>query len=353
MNRRIISILLFAVLLLCLCACGKDDSAVSELTFRDLSETSEDVLGTGVTSDSLSAEEVESLLTGDTFRDYDGALSLNADGSLCSVDLLQQTESKNGSYMVVRSMINLYPGARLTEHFTQTCTVHDTAVDAYRWKNGKVTWFTSEFVRPDTDVAVRATVFCDPSEGDQREDCIARLYEITEACLDPANTLTLDSVYSGADFLRRAETALVPVSPETEAALRAGAQQAMDRYRETCALDPAIPAQCVFDALLIRAVSPEGDAMLADGQMSYLPQSWVFDDVDDAARFSDGGVPAWYSGQTVLRRGDGERVECLVGEQGFRIERGADGQWQVAGTGGPVSPKWPDCADFVWVRWSV
>ena len=353
MNRRIISILLFAVLLFGLCACGKDDSAVSELKFRDLSETSEDVLGTGETSDPLSEAEVESLLTGDTFREYLGEVSLNADGSLCCVNLLEETESKNGSYMAVRSMINFYPGARLTGQFTQTCTVHDTAVDAYRWKNGKVTWFTAEFVRPDTNVAVRATVFCDPAEGDRRADCIAHLYAITEACLNPANTLTLDSVYSGADFPRSTVTALVPVSLETEAALRAGAQEAMERYQAACAQDSEIPAQCVCDRLLIRAVSPAGDAMLADGEMSYLPQSWAFDDVDDAARFSDGGVPAWYSGQTVLRRGEGERAECLVGAQGFRIERGADGRWQVAGAGGPVSANWPDSEGFVWVRWSV
>ena len=351
MNRRITSFLLCLLLSLGLCACaGQKDSAVTGLSFRDAAAAPEELLNSGAFGEDLSEAETESLLTGDAFRDYEADISLHADGTLCSVNLLQESESRKGAYMVVNSMIRLYPGV-LPSGFEQTCVIHDTPVDAYRWKSNGAAYFTAAFVRPDSGVAVWVTVFCSTAEGDRREDCITRLYEITEACLNPANTLTLDSVYSGPDFLRRAETALVPVSLETEAALRAAAQQAMERYQAACAQDSVVPAQCVFDAMIVRAVSPAGDEMLADGHMAYLPEGWEFG-VDDGYRFS-GGIPAWYIGQTILRRGSGARAECLVGTQGFRIARGADGLWQVMDTGGPVSPGWSDCADFIWLRWTV
>lgn len=351
MNRRLILILLSVLLLLGLCACGADDSAVTELKFRDQDAVPEALMDSGAFGEELSEPEVDSLLTGDTFRDMMGWISLHADGSLCSVSLLRDTESKTGSDTVTEAQIFLYPGALPSGTFEQTCVIHDTPVDAYRWKTNGATCYTAAFVRPDAKIAVWATVYCNTAEGDRRADCIKRLYEITAACLNPANTLTLDAVYSGADFPRSAETALVPVPLETEAALRAGAQGAMERYQAACAQDSVVPAQCVCDAMIIRAVSPAGDAMLADGHMVYLPEGWQFG-IDDGYRFAN-GVPAWYSGQTILRRGSGERAECLVGEQGFRLERGADGQWRVTGTGGSVSPQWSDCDDFIWVRWSV
>lgn len=351
MIRRLTSILLCLLLLLGLCACGADDSAVTELRFRDQNTAPEELTRAGAFGEDLSEAETESILTGDTFRDMIGSISMHADGSLCSVSLLRDAESKTGSYMVTETQIALYPGALPSGELQPTCVIHDTPVDAYRWKTSSATCFTAAFVRPDNEIAVWATVYCNASEGDRRADCITRLYEITEACLNPANSLTLDSVYSGPNYPRRAETALVPVPLETETALRAGAQEAMERYQAACAQDSVVPAQCVFDAMIIRAVSPSGDAMLADGRMAYLPESWAFG-IDDGYRFAD-GVPAWYSGQTILRRGSGERAECLVGTQGFRLERGSDGRWQITGVGGPVSPAWSDCADFVWLRWTV
>ncbi len=352
MIRRRTSLLLCLLLLLGLCACGgRNDSTVTELTFRDADAAPEELTRSGAFSEALSEAETESLLTGDVFRDMMGSISLNADGTLCSVSLLRDTESKSGSYMVTETQIALYPGALPSGKFKPTCVIHDMPVDAYRWKTNGATCFTAAFVRPDTEVAVWATVYCNASEGDRRADCITRLYEITEACLNPASVLTLDSVYSGSDFPRRAETALVPVSLETEAALRAGAQEAMERYQAACAQDSVVPAQCVCDAIIIRSVSPAGDVMLADGHMAYLPEGWEFG-VDDGYRFSE-GIPAWYIGQTILRRGSGARAECLVGTQGFRIVRGADGHWQITDTAGPVSPAWSDCADFVWLRWTV
>ena len=368
--KRIVSLLLCALCLLVLAACGgKDDSALTELRFRDLDSVplvSEQALqdmtsataGPGaVFSENLTAAEVESLLTGDVFSGMLGSVALNADGTLQSVDLIHETESKQGTYTVINEMVTLFPGA-LPDAMEPTCTVRDTPVDAIRWKANGSVCYTAAFLRADTGVAVRATVFCNPSEGDRREDCVQRLWQLTDACLNPGNTLTLDSVYSGPEFHRRTETALVPLPIETEAALRAGAEQAMERYLASTPLDPITPAESACDALIIRAVSPEGDRMLADASMAYLPARWDFGEVDDAYRFGESGVPFWYSDQTDLRRGSGDRAECLVGMQSLLFVRGADGTWRVsedgpAGRTGLWLDREPQFADYLRVRWTV
>ena len=353
--KRTLSILLCAVLLVALCACaGRNDSTVTALVFRDADIFSEALADTADASgESLSSTEIESLLTGDAFRELEGFLSLNADGTLNHAELIRQQESGKGDYMLIRTMVSLYPNALPYDEFDETCTVYDTPVDASRQKLDGAVCYTAAFVRPDTGVAVRATEFCDPSEGDRREDCIRRLWALTEACLNPENTLTLDSVYSGPDFPRRAETALVPISLETEAALRAGAREALERYQATAAIDPAIPAESVCDAMRIRAVSPGYDEMLVDADMAYRPAQWEWGNVDDGYRFENRTVPGWYSGQPFQHPGEGARADWLVGTQSFLIQRGADGEWQVfeGGPGGPVKYWVDDEHDYdTWIR---
>ena len=359
MKRRFLPLLLCLLALLSLAACGeRDDSAGTPLVFREGDGAFLFPKNLNTTQETLTPEEVSSILTGDAFRDLEGAVLLSEDDTLSRVELYHLTESRKGSYMVMDTLVSLYPAA-LPMEAQPTCEISGTAVDAFRWESNGAECFTAAFIRPDTNVAVCATAFCTDGEGERRQDTVARLWALTEACLNGENTLTLDSVYSGPDFPRQSETALVPLSLETEAALRAGAGEAMERYQADCALDEVIPAECACDAMVIRAVSPECDEMLLDARMAYLPAHWDFSDVDDGYRFPGDTIPAWYSGQTILRRGEGERSECLVGTVSFRVIRSEDGAWQMLGATGGKTAYWLDSgsgseyAGWTRVRWTV
>lgn len=358
MKKRILCLLLASVLLLTvLCGCGEKPETSGALTFREVEAVQP--LPSDVRGEDLSEQEIAGITAGvaDTiFSQTYGMLYRNADGTLNCVILDTETESQSGTYTVSTEEVALYPNE--LPIFQETCTVSGVSVDAQRREDGDVTCYSASFVRADegqNPLGVRLTVYYNEAEGDKLNDRLSRLSEMAAYYLNPENPLTLDGVYSGPDFLRRTETAQTPISPETEAELRAAAQTAMEAYCAGTAQDAVIPAESTCSCMTIRAVSPDGNQMLLDADMTYTPASWDWSDVDDAVRFPD-GVPGWYSGQTTLQKGEGD---ALAGTQGFLLLRGADGQWQVSpeGPGGQIRD-WlraddPTYGGFVTVRWTV
>ena len=356
MKKIIWGMLLLFVLLLALCGCGEKPETSGALTFRDVEAVQPlppDVLG-----EDLSEPEIAGITAdvADTiFSQTYGMLYRNADGTLNCVILDTETESQNGTYTVSTEEVVLYPNELPV--FQETCTVSGVSVDAQRWEKGDTTRYCASFVRADegqNPLGVRLTVYYNVAEGDKLNDRLSRLSEMVAYYLNPENPLTLDGVYSGPDFLRRTESEQTPISLETEAELRAAAQTAMEAYCAGTAQDSVIPAECTCGCMTIRAVSPDGNQMLLDADMTYKPAAWDWRDIDDGYKFPD-GVPGWYSGQTILRRGESD---TLVGTQGFLVLRGADGQWQVApGPGGEIRDWFrtddPTHSDFVTVRWTV
>lgn len=360
--KKTIAGFLLIVLLFSLCACA-DDSGVTELSFRKVSDAPD--WGTAARGEQLTDAERTSILTGPGAEVVlDPGLSdalyadvlLNEDASLDRVELQREQLNKSGSYMVPTEIISLYPNGLPSDvTFQETCTIRDTPVDARCCKEKGASYYTAAFERRaegENPIGVCATVICTKKQGDVREDCIRRLWELVDRLLDPDCILSLDAIYSGPDFLRQRETALVPFSVEKEAALRDAAKAAVEQIRDAASNDPVISAECTASAVMIRAVSPAGDQMVLEAETVYRPARWVWTGVDDAYIFADTGVPLWYSGQTVLRPGEGKTADCLVGTQSFLLHRGADGQWQLAGTGGPFTAQ-PADGDFIPVRWTV
>lgn len=360
MRKKWISLLLCVACLLSLAACGRteppEESTPPALAFR---ETVPNDTGYGNWVEPLTEEEMRSILPDAIISGMSGSITLLEDDTLSVVSFLRETDSQVNDTVVIPERIEFFPALPETD-FQPTCEVFGTPVDVTRGESSEGLRYAAVFVREDSGVAVKIRVFCRPEEGDTEAGCLERLRALTEACLNPENTLTLDSVYAGPDFPRQSETALVPLSLETEAALRAGAGEAMEQYLAACAEDPVLPAEAGCDSVMIRAVNPEGDQMLLDARMVYRPEHWNYSDVDDAFRFLDDLVPTWYSGQPVLDLGEGERAGCLVGKQSFRAVRGEDGHWRFTeDIPGGATARWLDSgsgsyyADWTRVRWTV
>ncbi len=363
--KRVLFVWMLAVLL-SLSACGDRqpdaaaDSAVTELVFRDAETAPQDV--SGDSGMPLNEAETGAILSGGKLGAFYGSVILNADDTLCCVELTQEIESSTGTFMEPAAEIRLFPNGLPADlggdAFQETCAVHGCPADAQRASSDGFVCFSAAFERPDAGgrtVGVLASVFCPESESGVRADRIRQLWEITEAFSNPDHALSLDAIYSGPDFPRQAETALVPISLETETALRAGAQSAMECFQADAATDPVIPARCRCGAMMIRAVNADGTQMLVNAKMAYLPTQWDWSDMDDGYRFADSAVPLWYSGQTTLRRGTGDLADWLVGTQGFLLVRNADGRWSVAesGPGGIVEENSAAYDGFLWVRWTL